>query len=229
MNVNEIYEFLERVKTAYINSNINYSLFIFDIAFLVILYCLFYDIKVLDIFRNRKHLVPFAINCCLTFLGHIGVGSIAVFVPTVCFFCTHLILNTKIGAIFKQIAPERNNITPSQTNPSTTLGRDTTAKTGDIPHKLNKLGKDNNFNIIDVLFIYDYISDYQRRKIIQSLICENTENMANKLLTTYTITQDELKEAKAILNLISLEGRLVTKEEAILCLLKNKREGESND
>ena len=54
--------------------------------------------------------------------------------------------------------------------------------------------------------------------------------MAEKLLTTYTISPEELNEAYAILNLIGLEGRIVTKEEVIMCLLKNKKgEGEADD
>jgi hypothetical protein len=230
MKINDIYEFIDKIRIAYENTSIDYVKFFFDMIFLIILFCIFYDIKVMDIFKKGKYLVQYCITGCLTFLGHITVGSIAVFVPIVCFFCTHLILSTKIGSVFNNIVPETENTTNAPSTPilSKTSDRNEN-KNDDIPYKINKLGKDNNFNIIDVLFIYDYISDYQRRKIIQSLICENTDNMACKLLETYTITEEELKEAKAILNLIGLEGRLVTKEEAIMCLIKNKKEGEGND
>lgn len=220
MDLSNFYEFLEKVKESFISVDTDYRLLFINIAVLIILMSMYYDIKVDDILIKSKYLTIFSISSVITFLLHLFIGDIIIFIPLFVFFGLQMVLKIKK---FKFLTEENEEELPSTNNiPSTT--NDETLQ------KIKKLGKDNNFNIIDVLYIYDYISDYQRRKIIQSMICKNTDQMAEKLLTTYTISPEELDEAYAILNLIGLEGRIVSKEEAIICLLKNKRgEGESND
>lgn len=161
----------------------------------------------------------------------LAVGNIIVFLPVLSFFGINLLMFLKNKDAFKIFSRNQDtNDNVNNTSSVPTSNRTQAGINGDISEKMEKLGKVSNFNILDVLFIYDYISDYQRRKVIQSLICESTDKMADKLLSIPTITEEELDEARAILNLIGLEGRIVTKEEAIICLLKNKKgEGERDD
>lgn len=222
MDLSNFYEFLEKIKESFISANTDYRLLFINIAVLIILMSMYYDIKVDDILIKAKYLTIFSISSVIIFLLHLFIGDIIIFIPLFVFFGLQMILKIKKFKFLTEENEENDEELPSTNNiPSTT---------DETLQKIKKLGKDNNFNIIDVLYIYDYISDYQRRKIIQSMICKNTDQMAEKFLTTYTISPEELDEAYAILNLIGLEGRIVTKEEAIMCLLKNKRgEGESND
>jgi uncharacterized protein with ATP-grasp and redox domains len=100
----------------------------------------------------------------------------------------------------------------------------------DIHYKIKRLGKDSNFNIVDILYIYDYITEYQRRKLIQNLITENLDTMISYLLSQPIINDEELKEARAIQNLIEFENRLVTKDEAVSYLIqKHDEERESHN
>lgn len=71
-----------------------------------------------------------------------------------------------------------------------------------------------NIDIITVLDQYGYISTNQRYKLVLESLYETPDQMVNKLLTMSAITQLELNEARAILNLMDLRKRVVTKEEA---------------
>lgn len=233
MSLNNFYDLIEKLKDSYENSNMDYTIFGLNIVLLLIIFCFYYDIKVKELFTEKKFLALFAVNSCLMFILQLMVGNLALFLPVLSFFGVNLLMYIKSRETFRifsrsQTTNEESDNTSSVPN-STRLSSNT-GISEDMTDKMSKLGKNTNFNILDVLFIYDYISDYQRRKVIQSLICESTDKMADKLLTIPTITEEELNEARAILNLIGLEGRIVTKEEAIMCLLKNKKgEGENND
>lgn len=70
-------------------------------------------------------------------------------------------------------------------------------------------------DLTTILELYGYISPNQKYKMISSSIFDLPEEQIPKLLTMYVLTESELKEAKVILNLIKLKGKLVTKEEAL--------------
>lgn len=77
----------------------------------------------------------------------------------------------------------------------------------------------DRLSICDILEIYGYISPNQIYKMISSSIFETPDEQINKLLEMTALEKDELKEAKAIFNLIRLKKRLVTKEEALNYLI----------
>lgn len=226
MELSDFYEIIEKIKVSFMSANTDYRLLFVNIAVLIILMSMYYDIKVDDILVKAKYLTIFSVSSVIIFLLHLFIGDIIIFIPLFVFFSLQILLKINKFKFLNFLNEEDDEIEenlPSTNSPPLTNNDETL-------QKIKKLGKDNNFNILDVLYVYDYISDYQRRKIIQSMICRNTDQMAEKLLTTYTISPEELNEAYAILNLIGLEGRIVTKEEAIMCLLKNKKgEGEADD
>jgi hypothetical protein len=73
----------------------------------------------------------------------------------------------------------------------------------------------NNLDIIMILELYGYISPNHKYKMITSSLFENPEEQVMKLLDMHVLEESEYREAKAILNLIKLKKRLVTKEEAL--------------
>jgi hypothetical protein len=80
--------------------------------------------------------------------------------------------------------------------------------------KFDKIDKEN-YDILDLLFAYEYISELQYKRVIQDSIFELPEDMVQKLLKMPVITENELKEARVIMNLMKLEGREITREEAL--------------
>jgi len=91
----------------------------------------------------------------------------------------------------------------------------------------------NQLNIIMILEMYGYISKNQKFKMITQSLFETPDEQVEKLLEMYVLNKDELDEARAILNLIRLNNRLVTKEEALQYILKFKekqrKKGEDDD
>jgi len=88
-----------------------------------------------------------------------------------------------------------------------------------LPEDITSL---NQLNIIMILEMYGYISPNQKFKMITQSLFETPEEQIDKLLKMYALEDYELEEAKAILNLIRLNNRLVTKEEALHCILEVK-------
>lgn len=76
----------------------------------------------------------------------------------------------------------------------------------------------NQLNIIMILEMYGYISPNHKFKMITQSLFETPDDQVNKLLAMYVLDEKELKEAKAILNLIKLNNKLITKEEALQCI-----------
>ena len=79
-------------------------------------------------------------------------------------------------------------------------------------------------DLVTILELYGYISPNQKYKMISSSIFDLPEDQIPKLLDMYVLTEEELKEAKVILNLIKLKGKLVTKEEALKYIFENELE-----
>jgi len=90
----------------------------------------------------------------------------------------------------------------------------------------------NQLNIVMILEMYGYISPNQKFKMITQSLFETPDEQVEKLLEMYVLDEKELKEARAILNLIKLNNRLISKEEALHCILevenmrKNEKKGE---
>lgn len=85
----------------------------------------------------------------------------------------------------------------------------------------------DRLSICDILEIYGYISPNQIYKMISSSIFETPDEQINRLLEMTALEPDELKEARAIFNLIRLKKRLVTKDEALNYLIDLEK-SESN-
>jgi len=84
----------------------------------------------------------------------------------------------------------------------------------------------NQLNIIMILEMYGYISPNQKFKMITQSLFETPDEQVEKLLKMYVLDKEELDEARAILNLIRLNDRLISKEEALHCIadLRNRQE-----
>lgn len=237
MNLNQFYDLLEKIRVTYESNTMNYEVLVLNLIVLTFVICMYYNITIKEIINEKRYIVITLVNIAITFLLQLFLGNIKIFPSLFSFFGINLVIFLKDKELFKIFSKTQqnnnNNTNSDQQQKQNSISAkivNNTAINKDMNAKMIKLGKTSNFNIIDVLFLYDYISDYQRRKVIQLLLCESTDQMADTLLTTFILTEDELKEAKAILNLIGLEGRIVTKDEAILCLLKNKKgKGEKDD
>jgi len=83
----------------------------------------------------------------------------------------------------------------------------------------------NQLNIIMILEMYGYISPNQKFKMITQSLFETPDEQVEKLLEMYVLNKDELDEARAILNLIKLNNRLISKEEALHCIMEVKNKG----
>jgi len=76
-----------------------------------------------------------------------------------------------------------------------------------------------------ILEMYGYISPNQKFKMITQSLFETPDEQVEKLLEMYVLNKDELDEARAILNLIKLNNRLISKEEALHCIMEVKNKG----
>lgn len=217
--IKEIVEFLTSFKGSIHDMSLfDYKIFILNLLIVTIIFIVYYDIKLKYIYKDKHLLMTYAIIVILEFLLELIFGNILVLTPLFSFFAVHIVLFIKNKDIFDSLSNHAKE----------KRGNDPKGEMGDLYYKMRRLGKNEDFNIIDILYIYDYITEYQRKKIMQTLICESMETMVDYLLSQPTITQAELKEARAIKNLISFEHRIVTKDEAMVYLLNNESYSEQS-
>lgn len=76
-----------------------------------------------------------------------------------------------------------------------------------------------NLDLISILEMYGYISENQKFKTITQSFFEDSDEQIKRLLKMHALEEFELKEAHAILNLIKLKKKIVTKEEALKCIM----------
>ena len=84
----------------------------------------------------------------------------------------------------------------------------------------SKFKKNPHYSILEVLYYYGYISQIQKETVEAENIFKSPDEMANELLDTPILTKEQLKEAKGIMNVIRIEGKVITREEAILHIAK---------
>lgn len=96
-----------------------------------------------------------------------------------------------------------------------------------LPENITSL---EQLNIIMILEMYGYISPNHKFKMITQSLFETPDEQVEKLLKMFVLDKNELDEARAILNLIKLNNRLITKEEALHCIveIKNKEKKGGN-
>lgn len=90
---------------------------------------------------------------------------------------------------------------------------------------MEKLFNDfKNPSILEVLLMYGYISENHKEIVEINNIFLTPDEMVDKLKRMRVLSTAQLNEARAIMNIIRREGRIVTKQEALLLLseIKNK-------
>lgn len=87
--------------------------------------------------------------------------------------------------------------------------------------KFEKINKDGNYDILDTLYAYGYISENHYKKVIEDSIFESPDEMVEKLTRMPVITKCDIKEARAIMNLMRLRDREITREEAVKYIIKH--------
>jgi hypothetical protein len=87
-----------------------------------------------------------------------------------------------------------------------------------------------NFSILEVLLHYGYISNMHKEYVEVSDIFSTPDELSQKFLQMPILTVQQLKEAKAIMNVIRREGRIVTKKEALVIIGQiQERKVQGND
>lgn len=230
MNLHDMSSTAEYIKSIFDMSQFDLVVLLFNFFIALVFLIVYYDIKIKDIFKEKKFMILLFLVYVVDFILECIFGNIIVIIPAVSFFAVHTIFLIKDKELLKTF----ENIGRSGSNDDF-LNSSSIDAMNEIKFKMKKLGKTSNFNLIDILYIYDYISDYQRRKVIQTLIYEDPNGMVTYLQDHPAVSDEELKEAKAILNLITLQGRVLTKEEALLHIVDlqeksaNKSEKNKNE
>ena len=99
----------------------------------------------------------------------------------------------------------------------------------DVRLNFEDIDKPDLNNIIDILLLYNYISANQRKKLYEEVMfLDEPEEEVERLLEMKVLSREELNEARAIKNLIKLEGKLVSKEDAVKWIIKQSHKQDSH-
>lgn len=104
--------------------------------------------------------------------------------------------------------------------------REHSAELSDLKKKFKKTP---NFSILEVLLYYDYISPLQKETVEISGIFDTPDDSAKRLLTMSVLTERQFREAKAIMNVIRREGKILTKQDALLLVAKIQERGAQDE
>lgn len=159
-------------------------------------------------------------GAALSTILFIALGSSHVFVSTMFGIFLGPMLMGKYVVFTKDFIKKKGKTTPKKES------SDKLKKNNDSEEMVFK----PNYDIMDLLVLYDYISKNQRDKVLVENLFVHPDKTAEKLLTKYALTQEELNEVRAILNLSKMKGYLVSKEEAINYIkeLRRKEEEDAN-
>jgi len=75
------------------------------------------------------------------------------------------------------------------------------------------------YSILEVLLYYGYISSIQKETVESENIFKTPDEMAKEFLSKPILTEDQLDEAIGIMNVIRREGKILTREEALLLIM----------
>lgn len=209
MDFEKMHTMIELSKHSLNPKEFDFIVMLFNFFIALIFLVLYYDIKIKDIIKERRFMLLLGIVLIVDFFLEITFGNILLLTPVISFFIVQITFMLKDKELFNVF----NSFLKKNPDENQMEFEDERAE---LEFKMTKLGKNNNFNLIDILYLYDYITDYQRRKVIQDLIYDDTDGMIEYLNTNPAVSDEELREAKAILNLINLQGKVLTKEEALL-------------
>lgn len=83
----------------------------------------------------------------------------------------------------------------------------------------NKFKKNPYYSILEVLLYYGYISTIQKETVEAENIFKSPDDMAKEFLSKPILTAEQLDEAIGIMNVIRREGKILTREEALLFIM----------
>ena len=92
----------------------------------------------------------------------------------------------------------------------------------------NKFKDNPYYSILEVLLYYGYISSIQKETVEAENIFKTPDDMAKEFLSKPILTEEQLDEAIGIMNVIRREGKILTREEALL-LIMNMRSDKDAD
>ena len=92
----------------------------------------------------------------------------------------------------------------------------------------NKFKKNPYYSILEVLLYYGYISTIQKETVETENIFKTPEEMAREFLSKPILTVEQLDEAIGIMNVIRREGKILTREEALLLIMNMKKDDDSD-
>lgn len=75
------------------------------------------------------------------------------------------------------------------------------------------------YSILEVLLYYGYISTIQKETVEAENIFKSPDDMAKEFLSKPILTKEQLDEAIGIMNVIRREGKILTREEALLLIM----------
>ena len=84
----------------------------------------------------------------------------------------------------------------------------------------NKFKNSPHYSILEVLLYYGYISSIQKETVEAENIFKTPDDMAKEFLSKPILTEDQLEEAIGIMNVIRREGKILTREEALLLIMR---------
>ena len=87
----------------------------------------------------------------------------------------------------------------------------------------------NNPTILEILLLYGYISQNHKDIAEMNNLFDTPDEIAEHLKTMYVITDEQLKEARGIMNIVRRKGRLISREEAAKILSTLKHNVPSDD
>ena len=93
----------------------------------------------------------------------------------------------------------------------------------------NKFKKNPYYSILEVLLYYGYISAIQKETVETENIFKTPEEMAREFLSKPILTAEQLDEAIGIMNVIRREGKILTREEALLLIMNMKKDTDSDE
>ena len=82
-----------------------------------------------------------------------------------------------------------------------------------------KFKKNPHYSILEVLLYYGYISKIQKEMVESANIFKTPDEMAKEFLIKTILTEEQLEEAIGIMNVIRREGKILTREEALLLIM----------
>lgn len=232
MNFSDIIDFFNSFSTTIEDKDLTGTTYLIAIIVNLILGILFFLFRDLSRKENGKKInifniiilsgINFAIGCIILLIC--GINSI-LFAPIIGFISS-IYIEKKL--LKEKSSNNNNEASSTENNINVTVNNNLNDNERLVPNFYNpkvELPEGmtiNDLDIVKILELYGYISSNQKFKMIKNSLFETTDEQIEKLLTMCVLEDKEYKEAKAILNLIKLNNRIVSKEEALKFILEQE-------